>query len=744
MTNASRPTYRIDTPGREARASTDSAAAHFHRANALCRSQCYVDAVAGFGEALKRNPRFPEAYLNLGGALLELGETTGAAACFQQALCLRPDFAEASFNLGNLARDQDRPDDAVAHYRRAVAVRPEFAEAHNNLGIVLQQRDRLDEAITCYRRAIELRPDNIAAFRNLGYALGQLGHLSEAITAFRKALELQPHDADLHYRLGNLYKSEQRFDKAIAAYRQAIALVPEDRRAHYDLGNALKSRGDHEAARLCYERVLQLDPEDSAAWISLGNVLKTQDRLSEAATAYRRVLNSQPNCSVWELWIASLCPTVFGSMAELDAYRGRLAGDIERISRIGVRLDAEAVTTAGCVPPYNLQFHGRDDRPLKESFAELFRDCFPQQDPPVNTGRPRVGFVVTDTHEGPFLRYLWRVVQRLNSELFETVIFCSRMGERRIRGRVSGRVPRLVVLPSRLHEMVTVLREVRCDVLYHWEVGSDVNNYFLPFFRAAPVQCTGAGLPETSGIRQMDYFLSTDSIEPVDAERHYTERLIRGRGLLTGQEPLSLPASPKDRTDFGLRGDEHVYFCPQKLEKIHPDFDRLLAEILRRDPQGRIVLAEDKFGYAAVKLKARLANSLPDVVDRILFVPRLSMDDYTSLLLTADVLLDTIHYGGGMTAFDGFSLHKPIVTLPGEFVRGRYTAGLYRTLGITEPIVATPEEYVSVAVRLGTNRDVCASLGRRIREHCHLLFDVARSVHEYEELFERLIAEARG
>lgn len=736
--------YRIDEHHRADEAGPESAEAHFHLANALCESRQYADAVVSFGEALKHNPAFAEAYLNLGGALLQLHETEGADACFQQALQIRPGFAEAHFNLGNLARDQDRPDEAIEHYRRAVASRPDFAEAHNNLGIILQHRNRLDEAVLCYRRAAELRPDNTATLRNLGFALGQLGQVTEAIIAFQKTLESEPDNAELHYRLGNLYKAEQRFDEAIASYRQAISLTPDDRRAHYDLGNALKSRGDHEAARACYERVLELDPEDAAAWISLGNVLKTQDRLSDAAAAYRQVFQTQPDHHVWELWIATLCPTVFGSMAEIDAYRNRLADDIKRISRMGLQLEAEAVTTAGCVPPYNLQFHGRDNRPLKESFAELFRDCFPQEEPPTNRGRPRIGFIVTDTHEGPFLRYLWGVVQRLNPDLFEIVIFCSRMGEKRIRSRVSGRVPRIAVLPNRLHEMVAVLRESRCDVLYHWEVGSDVNNYFLPFFRAAPVQCTGAGLPETSGIRQMDYFLSTDAIEPADAEAHYTETLIRGRTLLTGQAPLSPPTSPKDRSAFGLRRDEHIYFCAQKLAKIHPDFDPLLAEILRRDPDGRIVLAEDKFGYAAAKLKDRFARTLADVAERILFVPRLSMDDYTSLVCEADVLLDSVHYGGGMTAFDGFSLHKPIVTLPGEFVRGRYTAGLYRMMDITEAITATPEQYVSLAVQLGTQHDVRAALSSRICERNGLLFDVTASVREYEQLFGRLIEEARG
>jgi hypothetical protein len=35
------------------------------------------------------------------------------------------------------------------------------------------------------------------------------------------------------------------------------------------------------------------------------------------------------------------------------------------------------------------------------------------------------------------------------------------------------------------------VRETACDLIYYWKVGTDALNYFLPFGRLAPVQCTG-------------------------------------------------------------------------------------------------------------------------------------------------------------------------------------------------------------------------------------------------------------
>ena len=97
-----------------------------------------------------------------------------------------------------------------------------------------------------------------------------------------------------------------------------------------------------------------------------------------------------------------------------------------------------------------------------------------------------------------------------------------------------------------------------------------------------------------------------------------------------------------------------------------------------------------------------------------------------------------------MTAWDGFSLNKPIVTLPGEFVRGRYTFGCYHLMEIGECIANSREQYVEIAVRLGTEPDFRHETGQRIANASDVLFDNRRAVTEHEEIFNRLIAESRS
>ena len=200
-----------------------------------------------------------------------------------------------------------------------------------------------------------------------------------------------------------------------------------------------------------------------------------------------------------------------------------------------------------------------------------------------------------------------------------------------------------------------------------------------------------------------------------------------------------MPAGAKRREHFGLPADRNIYLCAQHLGKIHGDFDRMLADILRRDGRGIVVLTADRFGQLAAKLRQRFAAVMPVVSDRICFLPRQSHHDYLALLAAADVLLDPPHFGGVNSTYDGLSLGKPVVTMPSGFHRGRYTYGCYRKMGMTECIATDREDYVARAVALGTDADYRRMIEGRIREASRVLFEDHEAVSEHERLFRELL-----
>src|SRR5690606_16713764 len=152
----------------------------------------------------------------------------------------------------------------------------------------------------------------------------------------------------------------------------------------------------------------------------------------------------------------------------------------------------------------------------------------------------------------------------------------------------------------------------------------------------------------------IDYFLSSELIEPDHADSHYTERLVRLTTLPSYYDRPRLTAAATRRA-FGLPDDRRLYACPQSPFKFHPDFHQLLAEILRRDPQGAIVLTGGKQSHAIELLLDRFDRAMPGMSQRVCLVPRQSHDRFLQLLAAVDVMLDPLHFGGGNTSYEGLA-----------------------------------------------------------------------------------------
>ena len=137
----------------------------------------------------------------------------------------------------------------------------------------------------------------------------------------------------------------------------------------------------------------------------------------------------------------------------------------------------------------------------------------------------------------------------------------SERGIGKLRAAIGNPSIELLPLPVDFGRAVETVRAARLDVLYYWEIGTDSANYFLPFQRLAPVQCTSWGIQVTSGIPTVDYYLSSALVEPDDATSHYSETLLLADTLLTYQSCASLDAEPRPREFFAVPAERRWYVC---------------------------------------------------------------------------------------------------------------------------------------------------------------------------------------
>jgi hypothetical protein len=243
-------------------------------------------------------------------------------------------------------------------------------------------------------------------------------------------------------------------------------------------------------------------------------------------------------------------------------------------------------------------------------------------------------------------------------------------------------------------------------VLIFPEIGMDKVSAQLAAQRLAAVQCCSWGHPVTSGFPTIDYFISSEFMEPVGAVNHYSEQLIRLPNLSIYYEPTDLPSIGVDRAQLGLRSSAVVYWCCQSLPKYLPQFDDVFARIAADVPDSQFTFIEFGGGRGITEMfRFRLERAFRkvelDATEHCVFLPRLAPDRFVAAIGQCDVVLDSIGWSGCNSILESLVHNVPIVTLAGELMRGRHTAAILDMMDVRKTTARTIDEYVSIAGLLG-------------------------------------------
>lgn len=129
-----------------------------------------AEAIDAYRESIRLDPRFAEAWNNLGTALLRAGRTAEAIDALGNCVALRPNLFEGWFQLAVARESLARFDDAEHAYRAALRLRPEHIEARLGLAHTVARQGRATEAAAEYQRVLSIHPGNdeaLAARRRL-------------------------------------------------------------------------------------------------------------------------------------------------------------------------------------------------------------------------------------------------------------------------------------------------------------------------------------------------------------------------------------------------------------------------------------------------------------------------------------------------------------------------------------------------------------------------------------------------
>ncbi|MGZ5649628.1 MAG: O-linked N-acetylglucosamine transferase, SPINDLY family protein [Usitatibacter sp.] len=706
-------------------------------------------AISAYDELLASDPALAEVWHLKGMAEHQAGKLAEAQASAARAIASggeRPGFllleAGVLHDQGDLAA-------ALERYARVIAAKPDWAVGHLELGRVQMDQDRADIAVESFRTAVTLDPKYVRAWNNLGVALQSLDRMDEAIRVFTHTLSLDPRYALAHFNLARIYNLRADSKRAL---EHAQAAVKADERLSEGwllVGDIHRRNRETQPALTAYGMAIRAAPGDLKAPNAYAEMLAEIGRYEEAKRAYAQIAGRAPGNLKAALGANLLLPHVYDSVDHIEASRRDYTEGLERLHEAVPRFrfpNGETALAEARWTNFYLAYQGRNDLELQKRYGEFHRRVLAPAVPEFFQPRPRrpggdrirVGFFSHFFFNCTAGRYFSSWITHLDKSRFETFVYYTNEWVADDTRTIGAAASTYRHLPGRpLYTLARQVADDKLDILVYPELGMHPDTFTLAGLRLAPVQCAGWGHPNTTGLSEIDWFISSGAMEPTDGASRYSERLALLPGLGT-HYALPKAAASGSRADYGIPEDRTAYLVPQMLFKVHPDNDELIAEVLRRDPRGVVVMFASTHDALTQAFATRLSKSLErrgmSIHDRVVFImPFVPHPTYLRLNELCDVMLDTLQWSGGNTSLDALASGLPVVTMPGRLMRGRQSQAMLRILGVGELVVDDVDSYIDTAVKLGKDAARRKALSERIIANRGDLFEREEPIRALEE-----------
>lgn len=394
-------------------------------------------------------------------------------------------------------------------------------------------------------------------------------------------------------------------------------------------------------------------------------------------------------------------PGMYDSEEMLEEWWQRYQDNVDLLCSLNLdpKLAFEAI---GYIDLFLLAYNGKNIKPVAEQLMtylheQVARPAHPGLTAPFERRRPgkfRLGYASYRLNHYNGSRWALGWIKNQNPEI-ETYAFNLNPTEDLVSAKWRHFADRYLHLPYRGVQAARVIREFDLDALILTDVGEDGVTLQLSLLRLARHQFTSWGHAVTSGSPTMDYYLTSVEMEPPNGDEHYTEKLIRLPGSAQTLAPGWLRPSDKAAPELGLP-EGGFYLVSQTPAKLLPRRDHVLAEISQRTEKPIVVCGTSDPNSKGERVRQRLERAGAKAVA----APWLSIPDFLRMLQLADCTLDTFDFTGGMTTIDSMSLGAPIVSCPGEFMRGRMSLPFIEQAGMGALITNNEAEYVELACDL--------------------------------------------
>lgn len=354
---------------------------------------------------------------------------------------------------------------------------------------------------------------------------------------------------------------------------------------------------------------------------------------------------------------------------------------------------------------------------LHQGYNAFFRAkmTFPHKKSGQHGTKLRIGYISPDFRQHAAANFFTPLFKKYTKHDF--VVYAYNVGKSDV---VTKRFERLPATWRNFYglEPQEIARRIYAD---HIDILVDLSGHSqdscLPVlaYRPAPIQVSGIGYTNTTGLKEVDYFLTDTYCMPFSENEGFTEKLIRTAHSHLCYSPAIVRQPPAPAEIPPSENNGYITFGSfNNFNKVTFEALRLWRTIMDMVPNSRLIIKSKICSISAGReLVVERMKAVGMDVTRIELRPY--SPDYLEQYRDVDIALDTFPYNGGLTTCEALYMGVPVISLKGSTHGSRFGTSILENADLPELVAATENEYVNKAVKIARNPDILAEFHSALR-----------------------------
>ena len=558
----------------------------------------------------------------------------------------------------------------------------------------------------------------------------------EAESIYINLIKQYPEKDSLYYNLGVIYLKVNNFSKGIKVILKYISLIKNPDNKFFYLISLLYEKNNNILTAIRYiKKIVKNDPEKNN--FKIAKLYKKIDCIN-LSNKYLDKCYSLSKNNFYKVYKLFNFPIIYDDKKYYENKKKNFINDLKNLNKENFNISKNLLIDS---PTF---IHTYNENINKDLYS-LIRDFFISKYDFLKKNshvKNKIGKKIKLGIISEFLSFhtigkiFHEMISRLNTNIYEVVIFNSiNTIDSEIKSNLDNKY-KSITLPIDQDEKIKIIVNENLNILFYPDIGMSTDLFYLSYLRLADKQVASWGHPDTTGNKNIDYFISSKLFEENkdSSKKNYSENLVLFNNL---PSYFNYPSSIKNTRNF----INNIYSCPQSIYKFHPDFDDVIIKILKKDKKSKIILVKDRFSVYK-KLKKRITLKDPINSSRIFFLNRGDKNFFISLCSISSVLLDPLYFGSGTTFFESMVAGTPTVTLPNKLLRSRMVKGAYDQMKVDTSLTVAKniDDYVDKSIYLASNKKVNLELREILRNKAKKnLFENQNVIDEFNDFFKKII-----